>query len=238
MENETLETPLEVIEEIIIERPELTQEQWEVVAKAEPWVRATLKPEIMKELDAKYEIRAAKFEELQRVEMQKAVNASMEDWKKSQEPLSNEDLTKLLNQEYLEFSFEFKVGKERHSRHFTICEMPQEAEKKFIKVADEHFMPLLELMTAADFSQKFDGSIADQIKAIISQIPYAIDVASELCAICLDPWGEDTSMNKHWVQKNLSTARIWSVLNCQSEANRYRDFFSNGSLLSRSLRKR
>lgn len=232
-----LNPALHDIKEIAENRPELTPEEWAVVDKASPWLNAVLRPEVRKELEVEYSKREKEFNETLRAETQELVKTNMEEWRKNQEPLSQADISTLLNQEYVEFQLKLKLRSgEIKERSFIICELPQESESKFIKVIQEHFVPLIQQLSAAEWT--LDGTILEKITSILSNIPRALLFASEIAAISLDPWGEDSTIDPQWVRKNISTARIAGIVLAQVEANKYRDFFSNGSRLFRSLKTR
>src|SRR5437868_5929968 len=88
------------IEEIATVRPELSQEQWEVVNRDDviAWIKSMLKPEVRKDLEVAYAKSQVEFEAAMRAEMQKAIKERMDEWQKEQAPLSQDELQKLLNQ--------------------------------------------------------------------------------------------------------------------------------------------
>lgn len=223
------------IQEIVAERPELEPAEWEIVGKATDWLKATLKPEVRKELEVEYAKRQGELETILRGEMQVAIRDNMEAWRKEQEPLSNEDITKLVNQEYVEFAIQIRETRgAKKKRSFTIVELPKAIEKRFIHAAQSFLIPLIEQVNAADW--KLDGSLLEQIEGLLQKSPAALDAAGELVAIILDPWEEDKDITKGWVDVNMSIPRISYVLMAQAEANKYRDFFLNGFRSFRSLR--
>lgn len=227
---------LQDIEAIIDTKPELTIEEWQIVEKASDWVKTMLRPEVRTELEAEYAQKQREFQETLRTETQALIANNMDEWRKSQEPLGPDDLAKLLNQEYVEFPLKLKIKGEETKRTFTICELPQEAEIKFVKIIQKNIIPLVQQVNAAEWT--LDGSILEQIQGIMQNLPTALDFAAELTAICLDPWGEDTSIDKVWVTKNISVYRIGAIVAAQFEANKYRDFFSGGFRAFQSLKKK
>lgn len=232
MENEVLNPALSDIAEIM-DRPTLNDEEWKIVAIATPWLKSMLKPEVRTELNVQYKTEMEAYVEEQKKLNAEQVKEYMDNWKKSQEPLSNDELGLLLNQEYLEFKLKIKVQGEDTLREFTICELNQLAEIRFVKVLQDKLIPVVQEIAAADWH--IEDKIIDKIKGWLTKIPENLAVAAELVAIILDPKGKDASINKDWVQENLSTYRITAIISTQVEANRYRDFFSNGSRLYRSL---
>lgn len=219
-----LNAALEDIEEVVVSRPELSQEEWEIVGKAEKWIRATLKPEVRKELDVTYAKKQTDFEALMQSEMQKAVKERMDEWAKSQEPLKTEDIAQLLNQEYVEFKVPIRDrNKKEHT--FIICELPKTIEDEFLKVIQKSLIPMIEQVNAADWN--LEGSLVEQIQGLISKSPIAFNAAVELAAIILNPWGEHPEINVKWISDNISIPRIGRIIQAQAEANKYRDFLSD-----------
>lgn len=230
-----LNPALQDIDDILSSRPELTGEEWEIVTKASDWIKATLKPEIRKELENEYEEKYLAFAEQTKLDTQEMVKKSMEEWKAEQAPLSQDELATLLKQEYVEFEAIVKVKGEISIRSFTICELPQEVELKFVKVLQNKLIPLIQDIDSAEWS--LDNSTMEQFNGILQQLPSALDAAADLVAVCLDPWGED-NIDSRWVKHNISISRITNIIFAQVEANRYRDFFSKGSRSYRSLKKK
>lgn len=223
--------PLQDIVEMVQERPDLTQEEWEIVKKAEGWYKAQLKIDVRAELEVEY---AKKYEagldELKRINKQ-TIDEQFAAIKKAQEPMGKEDLDKLLSQEYLEFPCVLKVSKEGETqkvvKHFTICELPSAVEEKFYKLLKKALVPILQERENIAF--RLDkASLVEKIQIVLEASEAALDIGGELVAVILDPWEEDKTINKSWVRKNLSTQRQAAIILAQFEANKYRDFFSQG----------
>lgn len=231
-------SPLTDIEDIVAARPDFTPAEWEIVGKATAWLKATLRPDVRKDLDVEYAKSYAAEIDLIRSESQKQIKADMEEWKLSQKPLDKEEMGVLLSQEYITFPVKVMMREDNKPvfKDFTLCELPQTLEKKFADTAERKLLKLIEAANAMDWNM--DLSTAQQLQMILSNLPEALDVASELAAICLNPWGEHPEITSKWVQDNLSTYRIANILIAQSEVNKYRDFFSNGFRLFRSLKTR
>lgn len=216
----------------IADRPDLSPEEWDIVGKAHDWVVATARPAIRKELEAEYDEKYKQLEEDTKKATQEAVRESMEVWRKEQTPLSPEDFKTLLSQEYI--TFDIQVGKA--NKTFTIEELPARVEAKIVKSAEINLVPLMEKIAAADWS--IDGNMAEDIKGILGVVPSTIEVAAEIVAIILNPRGDDKDVTKEWVLDNLSVSRMSYIIQAQSEANRYRDFFSNASRTFRLSKNR
>lgn len=238
MEDNEETTPLTDIEDIIAQRPELAPEQWEIVQQATPWLKATLRPEVRLALDVEYAKKYAEEIDVIRNESRAAVTKQMEEWRTEQKPLDQTEMKTLLSQEYTTFSVKVMIREDGKTltKDFTLVELPQATEKKFVDTAKRKLVTLIEQAAAMDWNM--DLSTAQQLQMILDNAPDALDVAAELVAICLNPWGEDKVINQEWVQNNISTYRIANILIAQSEVNKYRDFFSNGFRLFRSLKTR
>jgi hypothetical protein len=215
------------VEEIVVKRPELTQEEWETVSKATDWIKATLKPEVRKELEIDYAKKQAELQTELRAETTRLVKEHMENWRKEQAPLSSEEMAKLLSQDYIEIPFPIKELRGKRKVHnFIICELPEIVEKKFVKAAQSFLIPVMEQINASEWH--LDGSLLEQVTALLQKSPAVLDAAVSLATIVLNPWDEHKDITEQWVSENLSTPRICTVIMAQMEANRYRDFFFIG----------
>jgi len=230
-----LNPALEDIASIVDTKPDLTPEEWKAVEKAEPWLKSILRPQIRTELEIEFTKQKAEFEDTLRKETQALVKANMEDWREQQKPLDDEELATLLSQEYIEFNFKIKIRGEDIARNFVISELPAEVEIKFVNNAQKFLLPLIEEINSLEWDLK--GSTIEQISGFLRNLPSAIKVAASLVAVCLDPWEDKEEITATWVMKHFSVKRITDILNAQQEANRYRDFFLNGSRSFRSWKK-
>lgn len=239
-ENGTVSEPLQDIVEMVEERPELSQEQWEVVNKAIPWLKATMKPEIRAELEVTYSKKNDELMAQIKKDTQEHVDAQFAALKKAQEPLGQDELKKLLSQDYLEFPVPVRVrDKENNSKfevkEFVIVELPSTLEEKFYKILRDALIPILQERDNISFTLE-SGSLIDKVKTMLDTSEKALNLGGELVAIILDPWEKDKSINKKWVRDNLSTERQAAIILAQFEANKYRNFFSHGFRTFLSLR--
>lgn len=231
-------SPLTDVEDIIASRPELTPDQWEIVQSATPWLKNTLRPDVRKELDIEYAKKYSAEMEIIRTESRKLVNSQMEEWRLAQKPLDEKEMKLLLSQEYISFDLKIqhRVNKTTQVKEFTLVELPQVQEKKFLACAQKKLVTLIE--ESSSFEWSMDLSTAKQIQMVLDKLPGAFDAAAELVAICLNPWDDDPEVTPEWVANYISTARMSYILITQSEVNKYRDFFSNGSRLFQNLKSR
>lgn len=222
------------IEAIIDTRVDLTPEQQAVANVIAGHIRATLKPEVRSELEAEYAKKLA--DEMGKLEAEvKSFNQKqLDQWKKDQEPLKTEEIEDLLNQEYDQFTFPVRTRK-NGVREFTLVELPQAAEIKFIKVVQNKLVSIMKELSSSEFTLN-TTTLADDIQKILNVAPSAIDAIADIVVICLNPFGEEEDVNREWVQNNMSSNRMLGVVTAQVEVNKYRDFFSNGFRLSRVTR--
>ncbi len=190
---------------------------------------ATLTAEITAKLTAE---NTRKFnDELQIIkdENAKAFQKVVEEWKAEQKPPSAEDIAVLLSQEYQEF--EIKLSTKEGVKAFTIRELPQSCERKFLKILKNRLIPKVKELASitADLS---DGVFEDKLTSILELFEPALEIMSDIVALILDPYGEDASVNAEWVSRNISSNRMWNIIMAQERANKLRDFFSHVSQAS------
>ena len=224
---------LQDIADIKISRPDLSVKEWEIVEKAADYYKALIKPEVRQELELKYASMYDEFVSTANQQTKDLVAAKFEEWKKSQEPLNAEELKKLVSQEYIEIPV--RIPSEDGVKTFILRELPKSVEKRFVNLARKTIVPLLEEKSLAKFKWDFDSSMSDKINSLLGLVPNGLDVMADLCAICLDPFEKDKTIDGAWVSQNLSSARIEAVILLQFEVNKYRDFFFHGLKLFRSL---
>lgn len=163
------------------------------------------------------------LEEQQEQQLRKLLNEKIEEIEKSRKPPTKEEIQALLDQEYLSFKVKLFVNKEE--REFMITELPQDAEKKFYK---QFKTQLLEKAgdIAAISQATMDQGMEAKIKTFLEGVEYSMDMLAEACVTVLNPRGEEKEITRSWVQKNISSSRMWNIVKAQIEVNRLRDFFS------------
>ena len=168
-----------------------------------------------------------------KAENEKIIQAEIKKFQDNNKPLEPKDIQVLLTQEYAEFNVKVyeKTGKTSRDREFVIRELPQAAELKMMKVIQKAIIPHLRTLNAIEWTA--GASTTEKLQKLIEIVPDAMDTLSDLCAMSLDPYG-DESVNKEWVQKNMSSFRIASVIEAQFTASKIRDFFLGGSRLMNS----
>jgi len=231
------DAPLQDIKEIITTRPDLSPEEKVVADKLMPHLKALAKPEVRAELEGEFLQRETVKLQAITTESRAAVQKAIEEWKKEQEPLTDKEISELLNQEYNTFTVVLHLrNKTKHE--FTLVELPQEIENKFVGLLQKKLIPLMKTLSAAEFKLDMDGSATDKLESILQATPDTLTICAQLVAMCLDPFGENNpKIDQQWVTRNMSTYRILAVVLAQVEVNRYRDFFLNGFRLSKSLKQ-
>ncbi len=203
-----------------------TEEEKAVAQKILPNVLAILAAKANGMAEANYTKKIAETLKEYRAEFEKARDAELEKIRQEMKPPSNEDLQKLLNQEYQEFTVKVWERALKTERVFVIRELPQAIELKLFKSIQKNLVPHLKTISGLEFET--GTNMAGKLQQVVEIIPEMMELLAENCATCLDPFESD-GINKDWVQKNMNSDRIIKVLSAQITANRFRDFFSIAS---------
>jgi hypothetical protein len=204
-------------------------------------VRKTVTTEMQAEYEARFAKEIVEFKEKLEGENKIAIDAAIADFKKSQQPPSPEEITTLLNQEYLKFKVtvpwdepaDGSEGEADATREFVIQELPQKTEKKFYKMFKEVLIPRAEDIAAITF-ELLEGDAGKKIIAVLETFDPTFDLMAETCVMILDPKGKN-SITMQWIQNNISSYRQWNIIYAQVEVNRLRDFFSQLSRSSKGM---
>lgn len=206
MEKEGTETGTEVVEEQQVD--------------TETRIRTKLQEEYSTRLEKEIQRISAEMTK----ENKKIVEEAIARFRKEMTPPSEQDIQKLLTQEYVEFKVDVKV-KGGEAKHFVLVELPIAVEKKIYKKVKDILVPF-----AADLSslslQLLEGDAAKKIVQLMNTFEPMLDLMIAICTICLNPFEEDDEVTEEWVRKNLSATRIVKIVSAQMEANKMRDFFS------------
>jgi hypothetical protein len=234
MNDETGTEVMEVKQEadILVEDPlaSLTQEEAVIGAKLLP----ILTTGIAKAADARYSQQyRVKFDAMQAANT-KALTEAIEKLREAAKPLSDEEIGKLLEQEY--GTFPVKLAGPVGPVEFTICELPVSAEKKLLKSLRGAIAPILKLISSDEWAKLAGAAPLERVEKIVDMVPEALDVLCTCTALCLDPRGEHDWLTPEWVADHLGLNRIVMVLTAQIQASRYRDFFSLASRLYQQSR--
>lgn len=146
-----------------------------------------------------------------------------EKWKAEQQPPTPVEIQQMLSQEYVEFQLPLMVGTEK--RTFTIRELPQKIERRFyrqFKDQIKEYGPKIAAFTQANMGASFDN----QVVAFMDTFDNAFDIIADGVVLVLNPFEKDKEITREWVQENISSSRMWNILQAQIKVNRLRDFFS------------
>jgi hypothetical protein len=201
---------------------------------AEARLRASLEIEYEEKFETRLTSEIQKISQRLVEENKKVVTEAIERYKKELAPPSEQDIQKLLEQEYVEFKIEVPVGvgEGRQIRTFMIRELPQKAEKKIYAAIKKVLIPVSTDLIALT-GDVLQGDAAKKLVQLMNTFEPAMDAMVSVAAIALNPYGEEQDIDDEWVRSNLSSTRILKVVTAQVEANKMRDFFS---LLSRGMR--
>jgi hypothetical protein len=186
-----------------------------------------LERKIRAELEAEYtsrlEVEINKISARLQQENVKIVTEAIERYKKELAPPTQEDMQKLLTQEYVEFTVELKHNGQL--RKFVIAELSQKVEKKIYKKIKDVLIPFSSELASMSLNM-LEGDAAKKIVQIMNTFEPVLDVMAGIAAISLNPYGEEEDITDEWVRENLSSTRIAKIVMAQIEANKMRDFFS------------
>lgn len=219
MEDVALPTAAEVEEALApdVELPEeWTPEEKAIAGKVLPFVAR--KANVLAEAKKGKELETT-LADIRR-ENEASIKKAIDDMRKANEPLSSEEVGKLLNQEYLEFTIKLKAS--GVEREFVIRELTVKKEKKVLDAIKK--VLVVRLKEIASIEWKTESSNIQKIMQLVEMIPDTLDVLADCCAVCLNPEGEDAAVDKEWVLENMNTFRMTAVLQAQAQASRWRDF--------------
>jgi hypothetical protein len=145
---------------------------------------------------------------------------TIEEFKRSFPPPSDEQIERLL---YPELS-EIKV--ELGGRNFILRELPALYEKKFLRLVEQKLPALVtEILSLDERMAEPADRAAGTFANIFTQAQSALELISDACALVLDPAGAER-LTRDFVQQNASTARQLRILKAQLMLNGARDFLS------------
>jgi hypothetical protein len=211
------------------DKPIFTQQEWQLRSQIE----TELRPKLRIEYETLFSL--WKTEELDKVRKEsekiatEGIQKLFEQWKEEQKPPSDDDIQKLLSQEYVDFNLPVTYYDESEntpkSIAFTIRELPQASEKKFYKQFKDKILDktsALQAFTQAGMDKPFE----ERAKAFLELFDESFDMLAEAVVICLNPFGRNQMITKAWVQNNISSNRQWTIVDAQIKVNRLKDFFS------------
>jgi hypothetical protein len=159
-------------------------------------------------------------------ENQKIVQEAIERFRKEMLPPNEQDIKKLVDQEYMEVTFEIPSGRKgKEKKTFVIRELPQSVERRMFKKVRERLVPFATEMAGLSMNL-MDGDVAKKLVQVMNTFEPALDVMVSICTLCLNPFGEDEEVDEKWVADHVSSTRILKIVTAQFQCNKLRDFFS------------
>jgi len=192
-------------------------------------IEVRLREELQKEYDTRLEAEINRISAQLKEQNQKVVAEALERYRVEMAPPSQDDVQKLLDQEYVEFKVKVRVPKEEgegtREHEFTISELPQNVERKILKKIKSVLIPFSSDLAGISMNL-LEGDAAKKIVQIMNTFEPLLDTMSGIAAIVLNPDDELDWLDEGWVRENLSSTRIVRIVTAQLEANHIRDFFS------------
>ena len=205
-----------------------TPEQVEVRLRKE--IRQELEPIIRIEYEGKYEIWKAKdladLDEKQTAEIQKALEEHFQKMAEEAKPPSDEEIQKLLNQEYATFDVKLQVNGSTVT--VAIRELPQDVEQQFYRMFQKAMTDKASDLAALAQST-MDQPLDKKIQAFLNTFDSAFDLLAQATQLCLNFDNKNSDITCDWCKKNLTSFRMWNIVQAQIKVNRLRDFFSQVS---------
>lgn len=196
-----------------------------VVVEQKEDTEKILRETLQKDYDLRLEEQVKEVTEKLTEQNKVMLDETIEKIKKELAPPSTEDVQKLLEQEYIEFTLEVTDRKSKDKKKFVIRELPNAVEKKMYKKIKQILVPFSSDLAALSMNL-MEGDAAKKIVNMMDTFEPMLEAIVSVCTICLDPFGEEEDVNEEWVRQNLSSTRIVKIVTAQMQCNKMRDFFS------------
>ena len=191
--------------------------------------RIQVERELRQSFEVEYAQKLSEFTKKLEAQTKETIDKVIEDFQKKQQEitLSNDQIKQLLSQEYA--TFNVSIPGEDKEFEFTLRELPQSIEKKFIHILVNTLKPNIKKVVkavkdAAESNKEID------IIAMIEMFDPSMDLLAETVAICINPFGREKSekvpIGKVWVQENISTSRQYNIIMAQEKLQNLRGFIS------------
>lgn len=171
----------------------------------------------------------AALAEKQDATIREQVQLLVKDYQEKQKPLTQEQIQKMLDQEYAEIPLTLLVRAKNaetpQKRTYTVRELPQSVERKFYK----QFVSVIRVEApklAALKQRNMDEPFEIVLMNFLESLDSGFDIMAGAVALILNPFGDDEEITKEWVSDNVSSDRQFKIIMAQVEANKLRDFFS------------
>jgi hypothetical protein len=171
----------------------------------------------------------ASLAEAQEKVIKEEVAKLVKDYQEKQKPLTQAEIQKMLEQEYVEVNIRLMVDVENadtpQERNFVIRELPQSIERKFYRQFMDKVKaqaPKLAAFTQRNMDQPFEKVMGDFMEAFDG----GFDILAGAVAIILNPFEKDKEVTAQWIADHVSLNRQYSIVMAQVEVNKLRDFFA------------
>jgi len=195
----------------------------DVTVQTEPELEQQIRTKLEEEYNSRLQEEIQKTSNRLIEENKKLVNETIERLRKEMAPPSEQDLQKLLDQEYLEFTIELPV--KGRKRKFTLKELPIAVEKKMFRKIKDILVPFSSELAALTVNM-LEGDAGKKMVQLMNAFEPVLDVMIALCAICLNPYEEEEDITEEWVREHIGVTRMVKIVTVQLEVNKMRDFFS------------
>lgn len=196
-------------------------------AQKEIDLEAKLRAQFEIDYQKRLETQIAEISQKMTQENQKIVSEAIERFRKEMVPPGEQDIKKLVEQEYMEVEFEIEAGKKKGGakRKFTIRELPQAVEKRMFKKVKDRLVPFASELAGISMNL-MDGDVAKKLVQVMNTFEPALDVMTSICTLCLNPFGDEEDIDEEWVANHLSSTRIVKIVTAQAQCQKLRDFTS------------
>jgi hypothetical protein len=203
------------------------EEKTVLIEDTELDIENRLRTKFQAEYDARLQAEIHKISADMTVKNKQILEEAIERFRKEMAPPEEEDIQKLLEQEYVDFKIEIREGpgKEAKVRNFVIAELPIAVEKKIFKKVKDILVPFASEIASMSMNL-LEGDAAKKVVQLMNTFEPLLDAMVNVCAVCLNPNGEDEEINEEWVRNHLNSTRIVKIIVAQMEAQHMRDFFS------------
>lgn len=192
---------------------------------------AQIRAEVEKEFGERFEtwksIELADLELKQDAQIRTLVQEYMDKFKAEQAPPSDEDIQKLLDQEYAQFTVPVNCGTtaEPHQKIFTIRELPMDVEQAFYRQFRDRMKDQAPAI-AAFIQKNMDVPVDKQVFAFLNMFDSTFDMLADAVLLILNHDNSDPEVNREWIKAHMSSMRQWNIVKAAIKVNRLRDFFS------------
>lgn len=228
------------------DQPKTPIDLWLVRQQMEAELRPVMRKEFQELFQFWKDNELAELDKKYNITIQEELPKLFKEWAEAQKPPTEQELQKVLNQEYVTFTLDIEEVKEFEDerdpeivkRHFVIRELPATIEKRFYGTIKQRLLTKsseIQSLVQANMEIPFE----EKMKRTLNLFEDAFEILAESTVMCLNPFGKKAYVTKEWVQDHLSLDRQWRIIETQIQVNRLRDFFSkisqSGQMMTTTL---